>query len=100
MAHPTTRARLENLNRRVAACHEAFRLLASHDGWTYAQTHFGVTTHYRIEEDDKSLTVRLQGELRGCSVFDQLAVLREADLYSLWAPFVKNSSIVKEVGSG
>jgi len=97
MSHPNTRARLENLNRRVHACHEAFRLLASHDGWTYAQTHFGVTTHYRIEEDDGSLTVRLQGELKGCSVFDQLAVLREADLYSLWAPFVRASSIVKEV---
>jgi hypothetical protein len=42
------------------------------EDWKFAQTFFGITTHYRINEEDRSLTVRLQGELRDCSVFDQV----------------------------
>ncbi len=67
MALPSTRCRLQVLQQRVAVIHQAFQLLASHDGWTFAQKLFGVTTHYRLC-DDGSLTVRLQGELKGCSV--------------------------------
>lgn len=97
MAHPQTRARLESLDRRVNACVEALDLFASETGWVFAQKYFGVSTHYRMEEDG-TLTVRLRADLEECSVFDELAVLREADLYPLWAPFVRASSLVQEVG--
>ncbi|CAB9511255.1 expressed unknown protein [Seminavis robusta] len=60
------------------------------EGWTLAQTLFGVTTCYR-REDDGSLSIKLDGELKGVPLFEQVAVLREVDLHSFWAPFVSSS---------
>ena len=47
------------------------------------QTLFGVSTSYRREADG-SLSVKIEGELRGVPLFEQLAVLREVDLYQTW----------------
>lgn len=60
------------------------------DGWTLAQTMFGVATFYRREKDG-SLSIKLEGELKGIPLFEQVAVLREIDLHSHWAPFVTSS---------
>lgn len=46
--------------------------LGSLDGWTFAQKLLGVTTHYKLHREDGSITIRIQGELTGCSVFDQV----------------------------
>lgn len=54
------------------------------------QTLFGVSTSYRRESDD-SLSVKIEGELHGIPLFEQLVVLRECDLYHTWAPFVSQS---------
>lgn len=58
--------------------------------WTFAQTLFGITTYYRNEEDG-SLSIKMEGRLEGVSLFDQVAVLREVDLHYKWAPFVSSS---------
>ena len=63
------------------------------DDWTLAQTLFGVTTYYRREADG-SLSVKLEGQVDDCSLFDQVAVIREFDLNYLWAPFVTSSMTV------
>jgi len=60
------------------------------EGWELAQTLFGVTTYYR-RETDGTLSVKLEGELKGIPLFEQVAVLREVDLHSYWAPFVTSS---------
>jgi hypothetical protein len=60
------------------------------EGWTLAQTLFGVTTYYR-RESDGSLSIKLEGELKGIPLFEQVAVLREIDLHCFWAPFVTSS---------
>eukprot|EP00815_Leptocylindrus_aporus_P009689 CAMPEP_0116058028 /NCGR_PEP_ID=MMETSP0322-20121206/4962_1 /TAXON_ID=163516 /ORGANISM="Leptocylindrus danicus var. apora, Strain B651" /LENGTH=353 /DNA_ID=CAMNT_0003542151 /DNA_START=65 /DNA_END=1123 /DNA_ORIENTATION=+ len=65
--------------------------------WLYAQTMFGISTHYRLEEDH-SLTVKLEGELSGVSLFEQLCVLREVDMYNEWAPFCNKSVLLKQIG--
>jgi hypothetical protein len=54
---------------------------------------FGVTTYYR-KESDGSLSIKLDGTVEDASLFDQIAVLREIDLNSLWAPFVTSSMTV------
>ena len=54
------------------------------------QTLFGVSTSYRREADD-SLSVKIEGELHGVPLFEQLVVLREVDLYHTWAPFMGQS---------
>lgn len=51
--------------------HSAFGSL---EGWTFAQRLLGVTTHYKLHKEDGSITIRIQGELTGCSVFDQVRV--------------------------
>lgn len=63
------------------------------DDWTLAQTLFGVTTYYRREADG-SLSIKLEGKVDDCSLFDQVAVIREFDLNYLWAPFVTSSMTV------
>jgi hypothetical protein len=61
--------------------------------WTLAQTLFGVTTYYR-REDNGSLSIKLEGQLEGVALFEQVAVLREVDLHSKWAPFCSSSLTV------
>mmetsp|Transcript_19684 Transcript_19684/g.36902 ORF Transcript_19684/g.36902 Transcript_19684/m.36902 type:complete len:302 (-) Transcript_19684:2137-3042(-) len=63
--------------------------LTTHSFSSY-QTLFGVTTSYR-REPNSSLSVKIEGELHGIPLFEQLVVLREADLYSHWAPFLSHS---------
>ncbi|KAL3939825.1 MAG: hypothetical protein SGBAC_005526 [Bacillariaceae sp.] len=54
---------------------------------------FGVTTYYR-REDDGSLSIKMEGRLEGTALFEQVAVLREVDLHSKWAPFCSSSLTV------
>lgn len=55
-----------------------------------SQTLFGISTSYR-REPDNSLSVKIEGELHGIPLFEQLVVLREVDLYDTWAPFMSKS---------
>ena len=51
---------------------------------------FGITTYYR-REPDSSLSIKLEGNIDGVPLFDQVAVLREVDLHCKWAPFCSSS---------
>ncbi|KAL7522504.1 hypothetical protein ACHAWX_007190 [Stephanocyclus meneghinianus] len=64
--------------------------LDTHASWTLSQTLFGITTHYR-RESDNTLSVKIEGELHGIPLFEQMVVLRECDLYHTWAPFCNES---------
>jgi len=75
---------------------EAKKNLDINNGWTLAQTLFGVTTYYR-HESDGSMSIKLEGRVSDCSLFDQVAVLREYDLNYLWAPFVTSSRTVAKL---
>jgi hypothetical protein len=44
------------------------------------------------------MQVKLSGVMDNCSVFDQLATVREVDLYGLWMPFVAASTLVAQIG--
>jgi hypothetical protein len=66
------------------------------DDWILSQTLFGVTTYYRREEDD-SLSIKVEGELIGVPLFEQIAVLREVDLHYKWVPFCTSSLTVKDI---
>ena len=67
-------------------------------GWTFAQTLFGISTSYR-REPDGTLSIKLEGELSGVLLFEQPSVLRETDLFHLWAPFVPWSRQLLQVGA-
>ena len=72
---------------------KAKKNLDVNDDWTLAQTLFGVTTYYR-HEPDGSMSIKLEGCTNDCSLFDQVAVMREFDLNYLWAPFVTSSMTI------
>lgn len=69
--------------------------------WILAQTLFGITTYYRHESIDNSLSIKIEGELSDTTIplFEQIVVLREADLYSTWAPFMTKSSKLAQIGT-
>jgi hypothetical protein len=60
------------------------------DEWIYASKHFGIVTYYRREEDG-SLTIKLEGDLTGAALFEQICVLKEVDLHYKWSPFCTSS---------
>lgn len=85
----------DTLVRRAKIFLKAKENIAVNDDWIFAQTVFGVTTYYRFE-DEGSLSFKLQGDLNGVPLFEQLAVLRECDLFHLWLPFCNDSKKLKQ----
>lgn len=69
---------------------------ATNDDWTLSQTLFGVTTYYR-READSSLSIKLEGLVSGVPLFEQVAVMKEVDLHSKWAPFCSSSLTIKDI---
>lgn len=69
-------------------------------GWIFAHSHRGITTHYRRdpEAEGGSLTVRIEGSLEDIPIFEQIAVLREIDLYDTWSPFCSGSRRLAQLG--
>lgn len=57
----------------------------------------GITTSYK-HGDDGSIWVKLNGTMEGVRVIDQLATVREVDLYRYWIPFCDKSSLLKRIG--
>lgn len=66
------------------------------EGWTLSQSLFGVKTYYR-REPDNSLSLKLDGELSGAPLFEQVAVLREVDLHYKWSPFCTSSMTLHNI---
>lgn len=61
------------------------------EGWTLAVRSMGFSTY--IRPMDGQWYVKVEGQQEGTSVFDQLAVVREAGLYQRWGPFVGKSAM-------
>ena len=87
---------IKEMEERCQLFKRAKKNLDVHDDWTLTQTLFGVTTYYR-RESDGSMSIKLEGRVDDCSLFDQVAVIREFDLNHLWAPFVTSSLTVGEL---
>ncbi|GKY99318.1 hypothetical protein MPSEU_000886900 [Mayamaea pseudoterrestris] len=91
--------KVELLDRLVNRCRlfkKAKQNLSVDDDWTYACHHFGITTHYR-READKSLSVKLEGDLIDVPLFEQICVLKEVDLHYRWAPFCSSSMTIADL---
>ena len=60
----------------------------NNSSWILAQTLFGITTYYRREPIDNSLSIKIEGELNDSNVplFEQIVVLRECDLSQVGYP--------------
>jgi len=56
-----------------------------------------ITSSYRREQDG-SLSLKVEGDVNGLPLFEQVGVMREVDLYHLWAPFVSKSKKLASLG--
>ena len=61
-----------------------------------ASKHFGITTYYRREEDE-SLSIKLEGEVKDAPLFEQICVLKEVDLHYKWSPFCTSSLTIADL---
>ena len=57
----------------------------------------GVTTFYKIDPDG-SLWVKMQGTMDDVGIMDQLATVREVDLFNKWVPFCSTSKLLTRLG--
>lgn len=57
----------------------------------------GITTSYK-HDPDGSLWIKLHGTMDDVRIIDQLATVREVDLFRHWVPFCDKSSLLKRVG--
>lgn len=57
----------------------------------------GVTTFYK-QDPDGSLWIKMQGTMDNVRVMDQLATVREVDLFNKWVPFCDKSNLLKRLG--
>lgn len=89
---------LEKLEERCNMFRQAKVNLDQEEGWTLASKLFGVTTHYRREENG-TLSMKIEGKMEGLPLFDQVAVLREVDLYYKWAPFCSSSLTIAHLNT-
>jgi len=64
--------------------------------WILSHTVFGISTYYR-HESDNSLSIKLEGEMKGVPIFEQLCVMKETDLYHHWAPFCSESKLLAKL---
>ncbi|GMH56731.1 hypothetical protein TrRE_jg11493, partial [Triparma retinervis] len=94
--HQENRPLLEKLINNARILRKAKTDLMTDGDWTVAQTLFGITTSYRREEDG-TLSIKLEGTLEDVPLFEQLSVLRETDLFHLWAPFVPRAKKLLQV---
>ena len=94
--HAANLAVITKLKNHAIKLHAAKKSLTENTDWTFAQTLFGISTYYRMEKDN-TLSLKLEGELQGVPLFEQLCVLRETDLFHLWAPFVPRSRKLMQV---
>jgi hypothetical protein len=65
--------------------------------WEFVKDHYGIKTFYR-REDDGTLSIKLEGEMEGVPLFDQMCVLKEVDLHYKWAPFCSCSLTIADLG--
>jgi hypothetical protein len=72
---PAFQRDLNRLRSRVKEVKQSLRDLESDEGWIFAQTFMGVTTHYQYN-DNGSVRVRLEGNVEGCQAFDLVRPLR------------------------
>lgn len=85
-----------NLQEKASIFKRARETLRESDDWILSQNMFGVTTYYRHEADE-SLSIKMEGVLDNAPIFEQIAVLREIDLYQDWAPFCSSSVVIKQL---
>ncbi len=88
---------IERVDRTNGAIREASGdALEGRGDWTLGSELFNVLTYYKLE-DDGLLSVRMETDQDDVSIFEQLAVLYEVNLYTEWIPFCSDSKLISQI---
>eukprot|EP00752_Nemacystus_decipiens_P006518 g5870.t1 len=90
------KASFDELRQRAAECASTLDDWHAPD-WLIAQTFMGVTTFYKVDPDG-SLWVKMHGTMDDVGILDQLATVREVDLFNKWVPFCSTSKLLTRLG--
>lgn len=90
-------ADFEKLEKLAYIFKTALKNTTQNEGWIRCHSHRGIISYYR-READHSLSIKIEGEISGAPLFEQMAVIRECDLYKHWAPFMNRSKKIAELG--
>lgn len=88
---------LQQLKQHALILNLAKRNANATNEWIVCHEHNGITSSYRREHDG-SLSLKVEGRIEGLPLFEQVAVMREVDLYHLWSPFVTQSAKISQLG--
>lgn len=64
--------------------------------WIYGTKYFGVTTYYKLTSDG-CITVRMEGGLDDLPIFEQAAVIHDAENFKDWVPFCDESILLEKL---
>jgi hypothetical protein len=72
----------------------------TNEGWTFGQSSVLTDSEvwFRIEEDDGSLSLKVDGTVNGCTMLECIAVWREVDLYNEWMPMCSEAKKLAQYG--
>jgi len=93
MEESTIALKLRELRSRCRECLTILNDASSDPSWKVAVNYFGIETSYK-EDPDGSIWIKLDGEIEGVPLFEQLAVVRETQLFKHWAPFCNRSELI------
>ena len=98
MAREQVRGLLNELRETTTEVQSAIREVSELGtrGWRAASETMGIRTEWRPDEDG-SLWVRMDGELRGPQLMHAAAVAHEADLWPRWAPFCGGGEVLQRI---
>jgi len=92
--------KIEEMIKRSAEVEEALSawdVSAAGNDWTLGSVSFGISTHYKTTADGL-VTMRMESVDEVLPLFEQLAVIREVDLFHKWVPFCNKSLLIKQFG--
>lgn len=94
---PNELARILEARTRIEEVESITSAVGSNDSpWIHAMTLLGVTTSYLLL-DNGLLRLKIEGSTDDLPLLEQVAVLREADLFTEWVPFCDQASLLHHI---
>ncbi len=91
---------LKVLTERIVEIRSALEYQDKQDQWVLGASHFGVNTYYKLDEEDGSIIIKMEGSNEELPLFEQCAVIHEADLFHTWVPFCTSALLIDKISTG
>lgn len=93
-------SKLKVMTERMEEIRSALEYQDQNEQWILGASHFGVNTYYKLDGSDGSIIIKMEGSNEELPLFEQCAVIHEADLFHTWIPFCTSSLLIDKIGTG